>query len=178
MHQAVEEVCGHLRLGESNEAGDQLVKFYIRHKFTIMNTCFEQHKRCLYMWTSANGLHWNQIDYILCQIRWRSTVHMTKMLPGADCDLDHEPLVAQLKLKLKVMKKASRPVRYDLNKISQEYAVVVSNRFQTLAEAESLTEFWEHVKKITNDAANKHIPRAKWKETLRIPFSACHGDSR
>ena len=62
-------------------------------------------------------------------------MHMTKMLPGADCELDHELLIVQLKMKLKVMKKALRPVRYDLSKISQEYAVVVSNRFQTLAEA-------------------------------------------
>ena len=62
-------------------------------------------------------------------------VHMIKMLPGADCDLDHELLIAWLKMKLKVTKKALRPVRYDLSKISQKYTVVVSNRFQTLAEA-------------------------------------------
>ena len=65
-------------------------------------------------------------------------VHMTKMLPGADCDTDHKLLIAQQKMKLKAMKKASRPVRYDLSKISQEYVVMVSNRFQTFAEAESL----------------------------------------
>ena len=91
-------------------------------------------------------------------------VHMTKMLPGADCDSDHELLIAWLKMKLKVIKKASRPVRYDLSKISQEYTVVVSNRFQTLAEAESLNKLWENMKKIINDAANKHVPKAKWKK--------------
>ena len=94
-----------------------------------MNTCFEQHKRFLYTWTSPNGLHQNQIDYTLCQNRWRSMVHMTKMLPGADCDVDHEMLIAQLKMKLKVMKKALMPVRYKLSKISQEYVVMVFNRF-------------------------------------------------
>ena len=46
-------------------------------------------------------------------------------------------------------------------KYPKEYAVVVSNRFQTLAEAESLNEIWKNVKKIINDAANKHIPRAE-----------------
>ena len=104
-------------------------------------------------------------------------MHRTKMLPRADCDLDHELLIARLIMMLKVMKKTSRPVRYDLSKISQEYAVMVSNRFQTLAEAESPNELWENVKKIINDAANKHIPRAKLKKKhLRIPFSSCHGD--
>ena len=86
---------------------------------------------------------------------------MTKMLPGADCDLDHELLFAWLRMNLRVMKKALRLVRYDRSKISQEYAVVVSNRFQTLAEAESLNELRENMKKIINDTANKHIPRAK-----------------
>ena len=65
-HQAVEEVCRNFRLGKRNEAGDQLAQFCIEHKFTIMNTCFEQHKRCLYTWTSPNRFHQNQIDYILC----------------------------------------------------------------------------------------------------------------
>ena len=104
-------------------------------------------------------------------------VHMTKMLPGADSDLDHELLIAWLKMKLKVMKKASRHERYDLRKISQKCVVVVSNRFQTLVEAESPTELWENMKKIINDAANKHIPRAQMEKNLRVPFSACHGDS-
>ena len=69
-----------------------------------MNTCFKQHKRHLYTWISPNGLHWNQIDYILSQNRCRRMVHMTKMLPGIDCDLDHELLFAWLKMKLKVIK--------------------------------------------------------------------------
>ena len=44
-HQAVEEVCGNFGLGERNEAGDQLAQFCIKHIVTIINTCFEQHKR-------------------------------------------------------------------------------------------------------------------------------------
>ena len=27
-----------------------------------------------YTWTSPDGQHWNQIDYILCSQRWRSTI--------------------------------------------------------------------------------------------------------
>ena len=43
----------------------------------------------------------------------------------------------------------------------ENFNIVNGNRFQTLAEAESPNELWENVKKIINDAANKHIPRAK-----------------
>ena len=34
----------------------------------------------------------NQIDYILCSQRWRSSAQSAKTRPGADCDLDHEPI--------------------------------------------------------------------------------------
>ena len=30
------------------------------------NTLFQQHKTRLYTWTSPDGQHWNQTDYILC----------------------------------------------------------------------------------------------------------------
>ena len=56
----------------------------------IANTLFQQQKRRLYMWTSPDGQHWNQIDYILCSQRWRSSIQSTKTRPGADCGSDHE----------------------------------------------------------------------------------------
>ena len=34
----------------------------------------------------------NQIDYILCSQRWRSSIHSTKTRSGADCGSDHELL--------------------------------------------------------------------------------------
>ena len=36
------------------------------------NTLFQQHERRLCTWTSPDGQHRNQIDYILCSQRWRS----------------------------------------------------------------------------------------------------------
>ena len=38
------------------------------------NTLFQQHKRRLYTWTSLDGQNQNQIDYILCSQRWRSSL--------------------------------------------------------------------------------------------------------
>ena len=48
------------------------------------NTLFQQHKRRLYTWTSPDGQYWNQIDYILCNQRWRSCIQSAKTRPGAD----------------------------------------------------------------------------------------------
>ena len=45
----------------------------------------KQHKRRLYTWTSPDGQHRNQIDYILCRQRWRSSIQSAKTRLGVDC---------------------------------------------------------------------------------------------
>ena len=95
-------------------------------------TLFQQHKRRLYIWTSSDGQHWNQIDYILCSQRWRSSIDSAKTRPGADCGSDHELLIAKFRLKLKKVGKTTRPFRYDLNQIPYECTVEVTNRFKGL----------------------------------------------
>ena len=67
----------------------------------IANTFFQQHKKRLYTWTSPDGQYRNQIDYILCNQRWRSSIQSAKIRPGDDCGSDHEVLIAKSKLKLK-----------------------------------------------------------------------------
>ena len=52
------------------------------------------------------------------------------MGPGAECGSDHELLIAKLRLKLKKVGKATRPFEYDLNQISYNYTVEVTNRFK------------------------------------------------
>ena len=55
--------------------------------------------------------HRNQIDYILRSQRWRSSIQSAKTRPGTDCGSDHEPLIAKFCLKLKKVRKTSRPFR-------------------------------------------------------------------
>ena len=74
----------------------------------------------------------NQIDYILCSQRWRSSIKSTKTRPGADCGSDHELLIAKFRLKLKKVGKTTRPFRHDLNEIPYDYTVEVRNRFKGL----------------------------------------------
>ena len=74
----------------------------------------------------------NQIDYILCSRRWRSSIQSAKTRPGADCGSDHELLIAKFRLKLEKVGKTTRPFRYDLNQIPYDYTVEVTNRFKGL----------------------------------------------
>ena len=59
-------VTGKFGLGMRNEAGQRLIEFCQENALVIANTLFQQHKRRLYTWTSPEGQHQNQIDYILC----------------------------------------------------------------------------------------------------------------
>ena len=98
----------------------------------IANILFQQHKRGLCTWTSPDSQHQNQIDYILCSQRWRSSIQSTETRPGADCGSDHKLLITKFSLKLKKVGKTTRPFKYDLNQLPYNYTVEVRNRFKGL----------------------------------------------
>ena len=101
-------VTGKFGLGMRNEAGQRLIEFCQENALVIANTLFQQHKRRLYTWTSPDGQHWRQTDYILCSQRWRSSIQSAKTRPGADCGWDHELLIAKFRLILKKVGKTTR----------------------------------------------------------------------
>ena len=123
---------GKFDLGVQNEAGWKLIEFCQENALVIANTLFQQHKRRLYTWTSPDSHNWNQIDYILCRQRWRSSIQSAKTIPGADCGSDHKLLIAKFRLKLKKVGKTTSPFRYALNQIPYHYTVEVRNRFKVL----------------------------------------------
>ena len=144
--QEIPRVTNKFGLGVQNEAGQRLTEFCQENTFLIVNTLFQQHKRRLYTWTSADGQHRNQIDYILCSQRGRSSIQSAKTRPGADCRSDYELLIAKFRLKLKRAGKTTRPFRYDLNQIPYDYTVEVTNRFRGLDLIDKVPEeLWAEV---------------------------------
>ena len=67
--QEIPGVTGKFGLGVQNEAEQRLIEFCQENALVIANTLFQQHKRRFYTWTSPDGQHRNQIDYILCSQR-------------------------------------------------------------------------------------------------------------
>ena len=128
------------------------------------------------MWTSPDGQHWNQIDYILCSQRWRSSIQSAKTRPGADWGSDEELFIAKFRLKLKKVKKTSRPFRCDLNQIPYDYTLGVRNRFKWLDLVDRMPEELWTVCNIVQQFVTKTIPKkkkckkAKWlaEEDLQI----------
>ena len=115
--QEIPGVTGKFGLGVQNEGGQRLTEFCQENAQVIANTLFQQHKRKLYTWTSSDGQYQNQIDYILCSQRWRSSIQSAKTRLGTDCGSDHELLIAKFRLKLKKVEKTTRSFKYDLHQI-------------------------------------------------------------
>ena len=92
-------VTGKFGLGVQNEAGKRLIQFCQENTLVRAKTLFQQHKSILYTWTSPDGQHRNQIDYILCSQRWRSSIQSAKTRLGANCGSDHEFLIAKFRFK-------------------------------------------------------------------------------
>ena len=132
---------GKLDFGIWNEAGQRLIEFCQENTLAIANTLFQQHKRTLYAWTSPDGQYRNQIDNILCSQKWRSSIQPAKTRLGADCDSDHELVIAKFTLILKKVGKTARPFRYDLNQIPDAHTVEVRNRFKGLDLIECLMNY-------------------------------------
>ena len=104
----------------------------------------------------------NQIDYILCSQKWRSSIQSAKTRLGADCGSDHDCLIAKFRLKLKKVEKTTRPVRYDLNQIPYDYTVEVRNRFKGLDLIDRVPdELWTEVCDIVQETGIKTIPKKK-----------------
>ena len=59
-------VTGKIGLGVQNDGGQRLTDFCQENS---LDTLFQQNKGKLYTWTSPDGQHQNQIDYILCSQR-------------------------------------------------------------------------------------------------------------
>ena len=75
---------------------------------------------------------------------------------------DHELLIAKFRLKLKKVGKTSRPFRYDLNQITYDYTVEVTNRFKGLDLVDRVPEEqWMEVLNTVQEAVTKTIPKQK-----------------
>ena len=71
-------------------------------------------------------------------------------------------LIAKFRLKLKKVRKTTRPFRYDLNQISYDYTVEVRNSFKGLNLIDRVPdELWMKVLDIIQETEIKTIPKKK-----------------
>jgi len=108
-------------------------------------------------WTFPDGQTNNQIDYILIDRRWYSSIIDVRSFRGADCDIDHYLVVAKVRERLAVRKKTTQDSdggRFNLRKLNdlevrKQYQIEITNRFAALEivrEDEDINRGWESIK--------------------------------
>ena len=81
-----------------------------------------------------------------------------KKKTGADLESDHELLIAKFKIKLKKVGNTTRPFRYNLNQIPNNYTVEVTNRFKGLDLIDRVPEeLWMELHDIVQEIGRAHV---------------------
>jgi len=98
-----------------------------------------------------------------------------KTRSGADYGSDHELLIAKFILKFKKVGKTTRPFRYNLNQIPNNYTVEMRNRFKGLDLIGRVPdELWTEAPDIVQETEGKTIRRKRNAKTqngcLRRPY--------
>jgi hypothetical protein len=105
----------------SNDNGVRVVNFATSKNLIVKSTTFPHrniHKRT---WTSPDGVTHNQINHGLIDKRRHSNILDVRSFRGADCDTNHYLVVAKLRERISVSKRARKKfdlVRFDLKSLS------------------------------------------------------------
>jgi len=82
---------------------------------------FPQRNIHKYTWTSPDGKTHHQIDHVLIDRRWHSSILDVRYFRGAECDSDHYLVVAKVMERLSKSKQAAQKFdveRFNLRKLS------------------------------------------------------------
>ncbi len=160
-------LVGNHGLGTRNERGERLLQFCAEQQLVLTNTLFQQHRRRLYTWKSCDSHTRNQIDYILIQKRWKSSVIKARTYPGADASSDHQLLVARMKLRIRT-KKMKKKARIFL-KDSELKRVAAETKFK-YSDTEDPNVMWEEIKAEVDQARQIVISDRKPGQEKRQPW--------
>lgn len=161
-------VAGAYGLGIRNDRGDMLVEFCQDKELIITNTFFKLPPRRLYTWTSpmhtVDHIVRNQIDYVMINKRYRNCVKKAQTFPGADIRSDHNPVVVDVKCRLKKVQPKRVDRRPNVRKLAEpDTRVKVYNAINQWAtdhrtrSASPDLATWTSLKVNVHDICNKYL---------------------
>ena len=174
-----EHVMGKHGIGTINDNGERLADFCEENNLLIGGTLFQHKHIHKTTWTSPDGTTKNQIDHVIINRRWRSSLQDVRAYRGADVASDHTLVLAVVSLKLRRSKgRQARQQRLDSGRLNesltkQAFAVEVKNRFQVLGEQQEMTidgfnqALWEAGEKVLGFRRKKKeewIKEETWKK--------------
>src|SRR5688572_14581423 len=87
-----------------------------RHKKGVLESKrrLAQHTR-----TSPDGETKNQTDFVLVDKRFRNGVKNSKVMPAAQCESDHNLVIATIKTRIQNLKKSKKTVKLNINSLKK-----------------------------------------------------------
>ena len=135
-----QDICGPFCNATTNERGLRLLEFATYNKLGLANTYGPHKPSRRWTWHSPNGQHHNQIDYILLKQRCRSGINIakTRSFPGADIGSDHDLVMVNFRLRLKMIVKPKQVrIKFALEKlkdpkIAEAFQAMIGGKFAPL----------------------------------------------
>ena len=174
-HAAWTPTIGKYGLGEANSRGEKLLEFCTLHKLAICNTYF-QHKDCRRAtWTSPDGRHRNQIDFIITQLDNLNTFQNCRSYCSADVGSAHNLVLAKVKL-IPRPKKRLKKVLFDVSCLNnpvtaEELKGKIDGPFEPLLQLQdtdtNVESLWATFRDTTNKITEEVVGFTKAKNDYR-----------
>jgi hypothetical protein len=106
----------------SNDNGVRAVSFATPENLVVRSTMFPHRNIHKYTWASPEGKTLGKIYNVLIDRRLHSSVLDARSFRGADCDTDHYLVVAKVRERLAMSKRAAQRIhteRFDLKKLNE-----------------------------------------------------------
>lgn len=124
----------------SNDRGLRLLEFAKFNNMVVANTLGNHKKSRSLTWHAPNGINHHQIDYILIDSRYKTSVNyqQTRTFPGADIGSDHDLVLMNMKIRLKKETKPKKMrVKFNLDKlqdpnIAEVFRATIGGKFGPL----------------------------------------------
>ncbi|XP_072037323.1 uncharacterized protein [Amphiura filiformis] len=164
----------------TNRNGKYMVDLAIEKNLIIANTYFRKRNGKLWTYMSPTGSKY-QLDYVLIRKKWKnSLLNAEAYSTFSSIRSDHRIVSARIRLSLRKSKALSKKKHYDWrvlcsnNKLQQQYAIEVRNRFQPLEDInENATERYERFISATAEATEKIIPQDRTSRRLMRHNQEC-----
>ena len=119
-------------------------------------------------WTSPDGKNHNQIDQMLIDNKWNSSVLEVRSFKGVDCDTDRFVVVAKVRELLAVSKEAAQSFdeeRFNVRKLNElevrkQYQVETANWFaalENISDDEDINRDWENIEENLKTPAKENL---------------------
>lgn len=115
------------------------------------------------IWTSPNGRVKNQINHIMINRKWRTSLPEVTVRRGPVGNSDHSLVIGKIRLKLKRTRGKSDRKVFDNRRLNNEdmkrsFCVKLHNRFQMLRNlAENIEEHWANTRDLSDSGDLKSI---------------------